>query len=127
MKIKAKSPSLVSSKLIVPFDGAIDIDANGVADVSPQAAEILVNGTSDWSYLSDVKVEADEADANENKSVIDGIKSMPIADLLIMAAEAGYPESEWSKFSTKPKLMAGYLIKKYNEMQFEAEAEKEVE
>lgn len=119
MKIKAKNPALKSSKLIIPFDGCIDIDSNCIVDVSDAAAEVLVKNTNDWEYTDAPVIQS------ESESITAGIKAMSIKDMISMATEAGYPDSEWSKFSTKPKLMAGYLIKKYNEAQFEAEAGEE--
>lgn len=113
IKIKAKNPSVKGMKLIVPIDGTIDIDANGVAEVSESAANLLVNKTNDWSYLSEKSETKDIVD--EDAQVVEGIKKMKIDEMITMAKEAEYPESEWSKFSQKPKLMAAYLIKKYNE------------
>lgn len=116
MKIKAKNPSVKSMKLIVPIDGMIDIDANGVAEVTEKAAELLVNKTNDWSYVdSDVKKQVEKEIVDEDAQVVAGIKKMKIEDMITMAKEAEYPEAEWNKFSQKPKLMAAYLIKKYNE------------
>lgn len=116
MKIKAKNPSVKSMKLIVPIDGMIDIDANGVAEVTEKAAELLVNKTNDWSYVdSEVKKQLEKEIVDEDAQVVAGIKKMKIEEMIAMAKEAEYPESEWNKFSQKPKLMAAYLIKKYNE------------
>lgn len=116
MKIKAKNPSVKSMKLIVPIDGMIDIDANGVAEVTEKAAELLVNKTNDWSYIdSDVKKQVEKEIVDEDAQVVAGIKKMKIEEMIAMAKEAEYPDAEWSKFSQKPKLMAAYLIKKYNE------------
>lgn len=116
MKIKAKNPSVKSMKLIVPIDGMIDIDANGVAEVTEKAAELLVNKTNDWSYVdSDVKKQVEKEVIDEDAQVVAGIKKMKIEEMIAMAKEAEYPEAEWNKFSQKPKLMAAYLIKKYNE------------
>ena len=48
MKIKAKNPrALACTRLIVPVDGLIAIDAEGEVEVSAACAEALVNGTSD--------------------------------------------------------------------------------
>lgn len=113
MKIKAKNPSVKGMKLIVPIDGTIDIDANGIAEVSENAADLLVNKTNDWSYLSEEPETKEIAD--EDAQVVAGIKKMKIEEMVAMAKEAGYLESEWNKFTQKPKLMAAYLIKKYNE------------
>lgn len=111
MKIKAKNSKVFGIKLNVPVDGLIEIDANGVAEVSEKAAKMLVNGTNDWEYFNDSKGD----DGNEVDEVISGLKKMTLAQMIDMAKEAGYPESEYQKFAKKEKLMLAYLIKKYNE------------
>ena len=111
MKIKAKNSKVFGIKLNVPVDGLIEIDANGVAEVSEKAAQMLVNGTNDWEYFNDNEGGND----NEVDEVINGLKKMTLAQMIDMAKEAGYPESEYQKFAKKEKLMLAYLIKKYNE------------
>lgn len=111
MKIKAKNSKVFGIKLNVPVDGLIEIDANGVAEVSEKAAKMLVNGTNDWEYFND----SEGDDGNEVDEVINGLKKMTLAQMINMAKEAGYPESEYQKFAKKEKLMLAYLIKKYNE------------
>jgi hypothetical protein len=124
-------------KLNVPIDGLIDIDANGVAIVSDKAAELLVKGTSSWKYLEEAKpaIEETKPTAEETKvdsenisddDIIAGIKKMKLVDMVTMANEAGYPEEEWERFAKKDKLMAAYLIKKYNEAKLSEEATEEV-
>lgn len=110
MKIKAKNSKVFGIKLNVPVDGLIEIDANGVAEVSEKAANMLVNGTNDWEYSKD-----SEGDGNEVDEVIAGLKKMTLPQMIEMAKEAGYPESEYQKFAKKEKLMLAYLTKKYNE------------
>lgn len=111
MKIKAKNSKVFGIKLNVPVDGLIEIDANGVAEVSGKAAKMLVNGTNDWEYFND----SEGDDGNEVDEVISGLKKMTLVQMIDMAKEAGYPESEYQKFAKKEKLMLAYLIKKYNE------------
>ena len=111
MKIKAKNSKVFGIKLNVPIDGLIDIDASGVAEVSEKAAKMLVNGTNDWEYFND----GEGGDGNDVDEVINGLKKMPLTQMIDMAKEAGYPESEYQKFAKKEKLMLAYLIKKYNE------------
>ena len=110
MKIKAKNSKVFGIKLNVPVDGLIEIDANGIAEVSGKAAKMLVNGTNDWEYSKD-----SEGDGNEGDEVLAGLKKMTLPQMIEMAKEAGYPESEYQKFAKKEKLMLAYLIKKYNE------------
>ena len=110
MKIKAKNSKVFGINLNVPVDGLIEIDANGVAEVSEKAANMLVNGTNDWEYSKD-----SEGDGNEGDEVLAGLKKMTLPQMIEMAKEAGYPESEYQKFAKKEKLMLAYLTKKYNE------------
>jgi hypothetical protein len=121
MKIKAINSNVKSMKLNVPIDGLIDIDANGIAVVSDKAAEVLVKGTNDWKYAEEVNptTEASQGESNSENvtddDIIAGIKKMKLADMITTANEAGYPAEEWERFAKKEKLMAAYLIKKYNE------------
>lgn len=120
-EIKALNPNVKGMKLIVPFDGTIEINAEGVAIVSERAAEALVRGTNDWEYVTKVnpnlKTETTESNAekSEDEVIVAGIKKMKLDEMLNTAHEAGYPEKEWERFAKKEKLMAAYLIKKYNE------------
>lgn len=123
MKIKSKNPKVSSMKLCVPLDGVVDIDANGIVDVSTKCAIQLVNGTNDWEYLNKKTVETksddddddeEEDDVDERKQFEEGLSKMQLADMKTMAKEAEYPEEEWSKLSSK-KIMISYLLKKYDE------------
>lgn len=109
-------------KLIVPIDGVIDIDSNGIADVSPKCAVQLVNGTNDWEYLKKNVTEIEETDneskdeeVSERDELVSGLKEMKLEDMKTMASEAGYPEEEWEKITSK-KLMSSYLLKKFDEI-----------
>lgn len=115
MKIKSKNPIVRSMKLSIPIDGTIDIDANGITDVSDKAAEALVKGTTEWEYLDNIPENKITEEKSEDEQIVAGIKKMSIDEMVSMANEAGYPEVEWKKFAKKEKLMAAYLIKKYNE------------
>lgn len=110
MRIKAKNSKVFGINLNVPVDGLIEIDANGVAEVSVKAANMLVNGTNDWEYYKD-----NDGDVNDGDEVLAGLKKMTLPQMIEMAKEAGYPESEYQKFAKREKLMLAYLTKKYNE------------
>lgn len=120
-EIKALNPNVKGMKLIVPFDGTIEINAEGVATVSEKAAEALVRGTNDWKYVnkgnpkSNLENTESNAEKSEDEMVVAGIKKMKLDEMINMAREAGYPEKEWERFAKKEKLLAAYLIKKYNE------------
>ena len=138
MKIKAINKVVKSMKLIVPIDGLIDIDANGVAEVSPNCGKMLIEGTNDWKEYSEGKdTKEDEKgaeqveDTTENgdedvtdkqptdEEVVEGLKKLSLEECINMAKEAGYPQKEWEKLSKNDKaaenLMRKYLIKKYKD------------
>lgn len=126
MKIKAKNPKISSMKLIVPIDGEISIDANGITDVSPKCAIALVTGTNDWNYASKVKdavneateegetEEDDDEGADEREELEAKLKTMSMAELKAMATEGEFPVEEWEKIGSK-KLLSAYLLQKYDE------------
>lgn len=130
MKIKAKNPRLIKSmKLNVPIDGIIEIDENGVAEVSSKCGQMLIEGTNDWKEFGEKKVSneeetnagAGEKDENadiSDEEVIEGIKQMSLDDCVALAKQSGYPEKEWEKFAKNEKaaekLMRQYLIKKFS-------------
>lgn len=123
MKIKAKK-NIQNIKLIVPIDGLIEVDANGIADVSPKCATTLVKCTNDWDFAknSSAEKEVDEnneesqenADADsERKELESHLDTLNLAELKEYAKEAEFPESEYEKINSK-KLMKAYLLKKYD-------------
>jgi len=119
MKIKTKNSSNNSSKLIVPLDGLITIDANGIADVSAKCAVILVTGTNDWEYLTknsgteqtsnDDNSETEQV-SNDNDNLEVKLNSMKLDELKQMAKEGELPEEEFSSITTK-KAMIEYLLR----------------
>lgn len=129
MKIKAKNAKIASMKLCVPIDGVINIDHDGIAEVSAKCATFLVKGTNDWDYLrktvdEDIKenaveialenvVKSDELTEREKfENYIDGLS---VSEMKNYASEGNLPAEEYDKISSK-KLMKAYLLKKYDEM-----------
>lgn len=122
MKIKSKNSKIVSMKLCVPFDGVIQIDEQGIVDVSPKCAVQLVTGTNDWEYLKkeenkaiDTNVEEEEEELTERELLQKALDKMSLVEMKNMAKEAGYNEKEWGKIATK-KLMSAYLLKKFDSL-----------
>lgn len=120
MKIVSINHSVKSMKLTVPFDGNIDIDANGIAEVSDKCAEALIKGTKDWKYLDEDKngVEDGKGEGDVgDKEIKEGINKMSLEEMIELAKESNYPESEWNKFAKNEKnatkLMSAYLFKMY--------------
>lgn len=115
MKIKSINPNVVSMKLIVPIDGLITIDAEGVAEVSPKCAAILVKNTNDWNFVSKDEPEDEsdgEKEVDERAEFEAKIKTAKKAELVEMCKEAGLPEEEWGKLTRD--LLAAYLLKAYD-------------
>ena len=127
MKIKSLKSSVASMNLIVPIDGMITIDGNGIAEVSEQCAKTLVEMTNDWGYLDDTQIVPEEtpetsensADSNdETETEEEGISKQDLAKLSYKqlretAVESGFPEGEWGKL--KKDLLVEYLFKKMSE------------
>jgi hypothetical protein len=125
MKIKARNSKVASMKLCVPVDGVIDIDANGVAEVSPKCAAVLVKGTNDWDYVKkaaaekEVEEEEDDTedvgeDLSDRERFSNWLDSLSVSQMKDYAKEGNLPEDEYEKLSSK-KLMKAYLLKKYDE------------
>jgi hypothetical protein len=135
IKIKAVNRKIKSIKLCVPVDGIIDIDSNGECEVSEKCAKSLIEGTHDWKKVeniedskkdkedsktsddSDKKEDSEESEESDDPK--EEFKKMKKDELISFIKENKYPESEWSKFlaseKNSEKLLAAYLIKKYNE------------
>lgn len=137
MKIVAKNKNIKSMQLNVPIDGCIEIDENGIAEVSRSCGEMLIKGTLDWKEFSD-KEDTDEnekepeqgnndgnqgsgedSDAVSNEEIIEGLKKLSLEECIATAKEANYPEKEWEKLAKNEKaaekLMRQYLVKKFKE------------
>ena len=137
MKIVAKNKNIKSMKLNVPVDGCIDIDENGIAEVSQSCGEMLIKGTLDWKEFVDGKDTAENekepeqgnndgnqeseegSDAVSNEEIIEGLKKLSLDECIATAKEANYPKKEWEKLSKNEKaaekLMRQYLVKKFKE------------
>ena len=140
MKIQATKSSIKSMRLCVPFDGIIEIDEKGIADVSAKCAVELVKNTSDWKYIgkaedaektpkddakevkepeTDKPVEEPEKDAetdeNEDEEgaeelTADKLKMLKATELRAMCEEAGFPEGEYKDL--KKSELIDYLLAK---------------
>lgn len=132
MKIKAKNQNVASMELIVPVDGRISIDANGVAEVSAKCAAVLVKGTNDWDYAKKATaVQDDEEDDDDNEGEATDrerfeshLDTLTLAQMKEYAKEGEMPEEEYEKLNSK-KLMKAYLLKKYDEAEAAGELDEE--
>lgn len=134
MKIKAINPKISNTKLIVPIDGVINVDTEGVAEVSAKCAVQLVNNTSDWEYFKSGSEELEDEQEGKTEQIEehrselkDQLDEMKLSEMKEMAEEAGLPEEEWKKLGSK-KLMSAYLLKKFDKaVELEDEEEEDEE
>lgn len=132
MKIKAKNQNVASMELIVPVDGRISIDANGVAEVSAKCAAALVKGTNDWDYAKKATTAQDdeeeeddnEGEATDRERFETHLDTLTLAQMKEYAKEGEMPEEEYEKLNSK-KLMKAYLLKKYDEAEAAGELDEE--
>ena len=125
-KIKSINPQVKGIQLQVPIDGLISVDANGFAVVSDKCAELLIKGTSDWES-ADAEHDADDA---EEQDFITKVKKMTLDEMVKLCEELGFDQNEYKKLlgkKTSEKLLAGYLIKKYSELEAAAEEGEDAE
>ena len=131
MKIHSKNNKVQNTKLIVPIDGLVTIDGEGIADVSPKCAVLLVSNTNDWEYVKNAKSQKDteetlndpdegtndDGDGNvptedERALLEEKLNSSTVKELQAMCQEANLPEEEWNKLTKK--LLVKYLMDKYD-------------
>lgn len=131
MKIKAKNQNVASMELIVPVDGRISIDANGVAEVSAKCAAALVKGTNDWDYAKKATAAQDDEEEDDNEGEVTDrerfethLDTLTLAQMKEYAKEGEMPEEEYEKLNSK-KLMKAYLLKKYDEAEAAGELDEE--
>ena len=131
MKIKAKNQNVASMELIVPVDGRISIDANGVAEVSAKCAAALVKGTNDWDYAKKATAIQDDEEEDDNEDEVTDrdkfaahLDTLTLAKMKDLAKEGEMPEEEYEKLNSK-KLMKAYLLKKYDEAEAAGELDEE--
>lgn len=53
VKIKSTDNSVFGKQVVLPIDGETSVSADGILEVSEAAAKLLVENTSDYTYLPD--------------------------------------------------------------------------
>ena len=120
MKVRIKTKSIKSTKLIMPIDGLVEIDADGIAEVSEKCAEIMVNKTNSWEMVDGaVEAETEESETAETETeetradFEKKIRLMKFADLKEFAIESGCDKNEVDSITSK-KEMVNYLLNQYD-------------
>lgn len=117
MKVRIKTENIKSTKLIMPVDGLVEINADGIAEVSEKCAEIMVNKTNSWEKVDDV-VETEESETEESETETRAdfekkIRLMKFEELKKFAIESGCDENEVNSIKSK-KEMVDYLLNQYD-------------
>lgn len=128
MKVRIKTKSIKSTKLIMPVDGLVEINADGIAEVSEKCAEIMVNKTNSWEMVDgavEAETEAPETEAPETEEAEaetaeetradfeKKIRLMKFEKLKEFAIESGCDENEVNSITSK-KEMVNYLLNQYD-------------
>lgn len=127
VKIVTTKPSRFGKKLIVPNAGEVQISVEGTLEVDAETAEILVEKSVGWDYVSkapakkEIKKEVVEEPISEEPVVEEmaeetttngevDLSDYTKKELQQLASDAEMPESEWKKLN-KSNLVA-YLNEK---------------
>lgn len=128
VKLKSKQASVKNCKLVVPVDGTITIDGNGIVEVSDECAKQLLTIERDWAVADkNAKVDNTTEDNGEDaeESFEDKLKKLTVAELKSMCEEANLPEEEWGKM--KKAELIDYVIAKTSDEEEEDEVEDDEE
>lgn len=118
MKVQHKQGKI---KVSIPFDGEIETDEQGIAEVSQEAGEALTSYEGSlWVNLDASEAEEDveetdeeENDQNDKEEADDEEIDLDLLDLPSMIEIAQkYEVKGWEKFSKNEKGMRTYLAKK---------------
>jgi hypothetical protein len=129
--IKINDESFFGKSINIPFDGEVKLDENGVVSVSDEAAEQLIEGTSDWTLVTKtikkkpvieeveeteedetvVEEENEELTETEEEEVV-SLDSLSVEELIQICEEANFPKSEWGKYTKSKKALEKYIAKK---------------
>lgn len=116
VKIQTKNAKVFSSNLIMPEDGMVEIDANGIVEVSDTCAEIMCTCTSDWERVEVNADTDDDDDAGDDKraELEAKVKKATVDELKAMCEEMEFDEEEYGKLSKKN--LQKYIMDKYDEL-----------
>lgn len=129
VQIKAKNETVRKMNLIMPEDGMVEINAEGIAEVSEKCAEIMTTCTSDWErvdVITEHNKENENSDNNndeedERTQLEAKVKKATIEELKAICKEMEFDEDEYGKLSKKN--LQKYILNKYDKLVEEDEEE----
>lgn len=135
VQIKAKNETVRKMNLIMPEDGMVEINAEGIAEVSEKCAEIMTTCTPDWErvdVITEHNKENENSDDNNDNDEEDErtqleakVKKANIEELKAICKEMEFDEDEYGKLSKKN--LQKYILNKYDKLVEEEEEEDEEE
>lgn len=133
VQIKAKNETVRKMNLIMPEDGMVEINAEGIAEVSEKCAEIMTTCTPDWErvdVITEHNKENENSDDNNDNDEEDErtqleakVKKANIEELKAICKEMEFDEDEYGKLSKKN--LQKYILDKYDKLVEEEEEEEE--
>lgn len=116
VKIQTKNAKVFSSNLIMPEDGMVEIDANGIVEVSDTCAEIMCTCTSDWERVEvNADTDTDDDGGDDKRAELEAkVKKATVDELKAMCEEMEFDEEEYGKLSKKN--LQKYIMDKYDEL-----------
>ena len=124
VQIKAKNETVRKMNLIMPEDGMVEINAEGIAEVSEKCAEIMTTCTSDWErvdVITEHNKENENSDDNNDNDEEDEraqleakVKKATIEELKTICKEMEFDEDEYGKLSKKN--LQKYILNKYDKL-----------
>jgi hypothetical protein len=110
-----------SIKLIMPVDGLVQVDSEGIVEVSEKCASImLLNG---WQkVVSENKTKESKEKDNSEENIESKLSGMSVNELKDLAREVGFTEEE---IKVTKKVLIGMLMSKYAEANEEESKEKD--
>ena len=137
VQIKAKNETVRKMNLIMPEDGMVEINAEGIAEVSEKCAEIMTTCTSDWERVnsitehnkenknSDDNNDDEEEEGDERAQLEKKVKDANLEELKAICKEMEFDEDEYGKLSKKN--LQKYILDKYDKLVEDEDEEEEDE
>lgn len=121
-RVKIQNKGVQNIKLILPFDGLVQIDGEGVVEVSERCANVLLSngwqilGTKKETKVVKEETPTEEVEDNETEEVDDiasRFNNMKVGELRDLAMEIGFNEEE---VKVKKGELVEMLVSKYAEV-----------
>lgn len=133
IQVICKDKSFLGREINLPIHGLANIPEDGIMEMTPEAAEVMVNGFGDsWRYLEEAmeaEVQKSEAaNALESKkeqikgsfkdidlpTLLASVDTMTVEDILALATQAGVKGHQM--FKNKPEVLKTFVKNKLEKL-----------